>query len=176
MDTISALRVVAEPICESWGVELVDVELANAEGSGRILRVSIDKEGGVNLDLCADVAREISRALDENDPLDGRYFLEVGSPGLERPLRTAAHFARFIGHKVSVKTGPKVEGERRRTGELLSSDDDGFVLVEGGGDTRTETRFLYGDVERVRTVFEWGTQAQQPGQTSGASNRKKAAS
>jgi ribosome maturation factor RimP len=174
MDTISALRVLAEPVCESWGVELVDIEIANAEGGGRVLRISIDKDGGVNLDLCADVSREISRALDENDPVDGRYFLEVGSPGLERPLRTPAHFARFIGHKVAVKASVRVEGERRHTGDLISSDDDGFTIAVGEGESRNELRFAYADVERVRTVFEWATQAQRPGQKSEPSNRKKA--
>ncbi len=73
--------------------------------------------------------RTISRALDEHDPIDGRYALEVGSPGLERPLRTPAHYAGAVGTTVKVKTTPGVEGERRVEGTITAADDDGITVT-----------------------------------------------
>jgi ribosome maturation factor RimP len=82
----------------------------------------------------------------------------VSSPGLERPLRTPEHFAAVVGRRVSVKTHPGVEGDRRLEGELLAADDNGFVVAAAGG----ERSLAYADVERARTVFEWGG-APKPG-------------
>jgi ribosome maturation factor RimP len=136
-------------------VELVDLEYA-----GGVVRVTVDRAGGVDLEAIARVTREVSRALDRHDPITGRYTLEVSSPGLERKLRTAAQFGRAIGSQVRIKTRPEADGERRVDGTLVAADDDGvLVRVTATGDER---RLRYDDIERARTVFEWGP-APKPG-------------
>jgi len=133
------------------GLELVDVERRE-----RVLRVVIDRPGGVDLDAVAEATAVVSAALDRHDPVPGRYTLEVSSPGVERPLRTPAHFARAVGETVSVRTVAGGEGERRVSGRLAEADDEGFVL-EGDDVPGGRRRLRYDEVQRARTVFEWGT-------------------
>jgi ribosome maturation factor RimP len=152
------LLIALQPVVESVGLELVDVERRAA-----VLLVTVDRSGGVDLDALTDANRALSRALDEIDPIPGRYSLEVSSPGLERPLRTPAHFARAVGEMITVKTRPQVPGDRRRNGRLLAADDEGFELApevevgrEGGSEAGASIRLAYGDIDRARTLFEWG--------------------
>ncbi len=124
------LFAVLQPAVSAAGLELVDVEFKSG-----VLQVSVDREGGVDLEALTDANRAVSDLLDELDPIPGRYSLEVSSPGIERPLRTPVHFAKAIGATVTVKTRPQVPGDRRLRGILVSSDEDGFTLaVEGSGD------------------------------------------
>lgn len=144
MTTIDVVRALVEPLLRARGVELVDVEHARG-----MLRVYVDLPGGgIDLEAITGASEAISMLLDEHDPIPGRYTLEVSSPGLERPLKRPEHFQRFVGTLVSVKTHPHVEGERRMQGILESADADG-ITVAGRA-------FAYGDIERARTVFEWG--------------------
>jgi len=153
----------------------LEVELVDVEQVGATVRITIDRPGGIDLEVISRATRRISHLLDEVDPLTDRYTLEVSSPGLERPLRTPAQFARAIGSNVSVKTLPGVAGERRVTGLLRSAGDDG-IDVELAADSHRSIR--YDEIERARTVFEWGP-SPRPGK-SGASKqtrkKKKAAS
>jgi ribosome maturation factor RimP len=117
-------------------MELVDVEFGGG-GGRQILRLFIDKPGGVSLDDCSSVSRAVSAALDVEDPLDGSYDLEVSSPGLDRPLRTPEHFAKYAGSQVRVKTyGPLAEGDNRKTfiGRLVGYED-GKVVIDVDGTT-----------------------------------------
>ena len=139
---VARVHDVVEPVVASFGLELFDLEMG-----GGVLRVSIDRPGGVDLDTIAKATTALSAALDLDDPLPGRYTLEVSSPGLERTLRTPAHYQRYLGAKLSVKTKPEVEGERRVTGTLDHADDDG---IEVAG-----RRLRYDEIEKARTVFEW---------------------
>lgn len=159
-DLFAALR----PTVEGVGLELVDVEMKSG-----VLLVSVDRQGGVDLEALTDANRAVSALLDDLDPIPGRYSLEVSSPGIERALRTPAHFARAAGATVAVKTRPQVPGERRLQGTLLSSDDSGFTLAVDGADE--PVRLAYGDIDRARTVFVWGGQ-DKPG---GGPSRKHAA-
>ena len=147
MGTKEQVRAVVSPVVEEAGLELYDVELG-----GALVRVFVDRPGGIDLASLDATTRAVSRALDAEDPMPGRYTLEVSSPGLERPLRTPRHFEAAVGTRVRVKTRPGVEGDRRVDGELVAADDEGFAVetVEGS------RRLAYGDVERARTVFEWG--------------------
>jgi ribosome maturation factor RimP len=172
---VEDLFALLQPVVTGADLELVDVEMKSG-----VLQVTVDREGGVDLEALTDANRAVSTLLDEVDPIPGRYSLEVSSPGIERPLRTPAHFAKAVGSTVSVKTRPQVPGERRLRGTLLSSDDDGFALaVEGSGDE--PVRLAYGDVDRVRTVFVWGGQdtpgspapKQKPGQKKQQSTQKR---
>jgi ribosome maturation factor RimP len=136
------------------GLELVDLERRATS-----VRVVVDRAGGVDLEAIAAATRAVSAVLDTHDPFPGqRYTLEVSSPGVERRLRTPGHFARAVGEKVSVRTLAGGQGERRVTGRLASADADGFVLEaeELPGGSR---RLSYDEVERARTIFEWGSQA-----------------
>jgi ribosome maturation factor RimP len=155
-----------EPVLAASSLELIDVEVR----SGVVL-VTVDREGGVDLEALTQANRAVSSILDEHDPIPGHYTLEVSSPGVERTLRTPAHFARAVGEKVTVKTRPQVPGDRRLTGTLVASDDDGLVLrIED--DPAGDRRLGYSDIDRARTVFEWGP-APRPG--GGAGNTAKAA-
>jgi ribosome maturation factor RimP len=163
---VERVRQLVAPVLDDLGLELFDVEY----GGGR-LAVLADGPGGVDLDALTVATQQISALLDREDPLPGRYILEVSSPGLERRLRTPAHFRRYVGSLVSVKTNPSVEGERRARGTLTAADDEGFVVGE--------RRFAYRDVEKVQTVFEWGAPARPPHPTrhkrSSAGGQRKGA-
>lgn len=154
MGPAERVRELVEPVLATSDLELVDVEI----GRG-LVRLSLDRPGGIDLEAISAISPAISAALDAADPLPERYHLEVSSPGLERPLRTPEHFRRFVGARVSVRTLPGVEGERRVTGTLSAADDEGVVVAPDGGEPR---RVSYADMERARTVFEWGP-APKPG-------------
>ncbi len=157
-----------EPVVGAAGLELIDVELRSG-----VLLVTVDREGGVDLEALTEANRAVSAALDQRDPIPGRYTLEVSSPGVERNLRTPAHFARAVGETVSVKTRPQVPGERRLLGVLRGADDDGVELeVEGAPDG--PVRLAYGEIDRARTVFEWGS-APKPGGGSTKTRRNEPA-
>ena len=166
MGIVERVNQLVEPICADLGVDLFDVDHA-----GGILRVTVEREGGVDIGTISLITRELSRALDHDDPIPGRYTLEVSSPGLERPLRRQTHFVRSVGQRIKVKTKPHVEGERRLEGTLAAATDDGIQLVGDDGMTRA---LAYDDIERANTIFEWGP-APKPGKKPGkASATKKA--
>ena len=145
-DLVNALS----PVLEARGLDLEDVEVRGAQ-----LTVFVDREGGVGLDELGDATRDVSTALDVVDPMPGRYTLSVSSPGLERRLRTPAHYARAIGETVTVRVDAGTADVRRITGTLREADATGCTLegpeVPGGA-----LRLEYDRIERARTVFEWG--------------------
>ena len=148
MTVVERVRSSVAPLLADLGLEIYDIEHA-----GGVLRISVDKPGGVDLDSIALATRVVSRQLDHDDPIPGRYTLEVTSPGIERPLRTPEHFERAVGQVVNLRTHPEAEGDRRARGELLAVDTDGItVRLEDG----TERTIRFEDIERARTVFEWG--------------------
>jgi len=150
MTDVAAVADAVEPVVRALGLELYDVEVAGS-GRAKVVRVLVDREGGVDLEAVGTAAEHISPVLDDESMskvLTGPYALEVSSPGLERPLRRPEHFRRAIGSTVSVKTPG-----RRVRGVLTAADDDGFVIA---CDDTTEERVSYTDAAQVRTVFEWG--------------------
>lgn len=155
---LARVRDLVEPIVADLGLEIYDLEMPSG-----VVRLMVDTPAGgtagVNLDDLALLTRLVSRELDHADPIPGRYTLEVTSPGLERPLRSPRHFAREVGKTVTVKTVAGTEGERRLQGLLVASDASGFTVRLADGSERT---LGYGDVERAKTVFEWGP-APKPG-------------
>ncbi|HET9731625.1 MAG TPA: ribosome maturation factor RimP [Acidimicrobiales bacterium] len=168
MDQAERVRELVEGLLEEAGLELVDVEV----GPG-LLRLSVDRPGGVDLEVISAVSPAVSAALDAGDPVAGAYQLEVSSPGLERPLRRPEHFKRFVGSKVTLRTVAGVEGDRRATGILTVADDDGVELSPDDG--RPPRRIGYAQIERARTVFEWGP-SPRPGAPGQSRSRRKAAS
>jgi ribosome maturation factor RimP len=149
--TVERVRELVEPLVAEADLDLYDLDLG-----GGVLSVLVDAPGGADIDAISRLARTISRVLDEHDPIEGKYALEVGSPGLERPLRTPAHYAGAIGTTVKVKTKPGVEGDRRVEGTVAAADDRSVTVHTAGGDDRT---IPYDDIERARTTFEWGAAA-----------------
>jgi ribosome maturation factor RimP len=146
------------PVVADLGLLLHDVEHA-----GTSIRVVVDKDGGLDVDSLTAATRAVSRLLDELDPIDGTYTLEVSSPGLERPLRTPAHFARAVGSEVHVKTVPGTGGDRRLEGRVAAADDDTVTISLPDGSART---LRYEEIERARTTFAWG-----PGPKPGKATR-----
>lgn len=101
-----------KPVLDELSMELVDLEFKR-EGQDWFLRLFIDKEGGVTLDNCAEVSREVSAILEVEDPVSAAYHLEVSSPGLDRPLKKTADYVRFVGQLVKIKTYEKLDPDGR---------------------------------------------------------------
>lgn len=123
-DIVSQL---ASPIIEELGLELVDIEYVK-EGRDWFLRVFIDKEAGVDIEECGLVSERLSEKLDEADPIEHNYFLEVSSPGAERPLKKHADFEKAIGKNVYLKTYEPIEGEKAFEGILTAFDGENVTL------------------------------------------------
>ncbi len=165
MDVATRIHELVAPLVAETDLELVEVRFTGGQ-----LQVVVDRATGVDLDALSDVSSRVSRILDENDVVPGRYTLEVSSPGLERPLRTPEQFHRFVGATVSVKTCPHVPGERRERGRLEAADEKGIVIVPTVGPGAGVARSLaYDDIDRARTVFEWGAQP-KPGKSRAPAN------
>lgn len=161
------VHAVVDPIIEDLELELVDL----VYGGGR-LKITIDHPDGLGTDLLTRATRLISHELDLSDPVNGTYTLEVTSPGVERPLRTTAHFARSIGEQVAIKLKPNDEKLRRVKGELLAVDDDS-ITVDTGDETHT---ISHDKIAKANTVFDWGP-APKPGKAPKAkANTNKNAS
>lgn len=159
------VRDLVAPSLEDAGLELFDVELA-----GNVLRVVIDREGGVDLDAVSEATQRVSALLDRHEDIGdeivpGRYLLEVSSPGIERPLRRPAHFQRAVGSAVALKLRPEVEGERRLEGVLEAADD--AAATVGG------RSIPYADIERAHICFVWPQPG--PGARTTAKSRKAGA-
>jgi ribosome maturation factor RimP len=133
------------PVVEGAGLELVDVTFGR-EGGRRILRLTVDRDGGVDLDQISQISEKVSRRLDLEGFEPGPYALEVTTPGLERPLRSPHDFRRAIGERVRVRTADAVI-----EGSLRDADDDAITVAEPEG-----ARVLrVADVRSARTVVDW---------------------
>ncbi len=151
-DILRRLRDTIDPVVERLGYQLVAVEITGGADSRTVLRISIDMEGGVGIDDCSRVAREVSPALDVDDPIVEAYNLEVSTPGIERPVQKLADFQRFAGCEVRIKPFG-VEGRRRVKGVLL-----GAEPGAGGGVVRVrvdkdERLFPVDSIERANLVL-----------------------
>ncbi len=142
-------------------LELDDLEVTGG-GKGKVIRVTVDGELPVDVGRLARLSRGMARMLDEDEPFEGPYTLEVTSPGLERKLRRPSHYVKSIGRMVSVKTVSEVDGATSHKGEVVATTEEGFV-VEGESWRRT---IRYDEVAKARTVFVWGT-SPKPGKKSG---------
>jgi ribosome maturation factor RimP len=121
-----------EPTINALGYELVDLDLRS--GRNGLLRLFIDKEPAVTLADCEFVSRQVGDLLDVEDPIASHYTLEVSSPGLDRRLRTAAHFAAVLGAEITVELKRPIEGRKRFRGRLTAADDHG-IEISGDGQT-----------------------------------------
>lgn len=171
-----ATALIAPTLAEA-AVDLYDIEYA-----GGVLRVVIDRPGGVDLEAIASVTRSLSRLFDEHEPVAGHYTLEVSSPGLERRLRTPTHFAGAVGDTVKLKLRAGAGPDRRLTGVVLDAGPDAITLrvtppaAATGPDDR---QVALDDIQQARTVFEWQATPKQAGVGASSApgpSEKKAAS
>ena len=135
------IAVLAENVAQDELVELVDLEIA-AEGPRSVVRVFIDREGGVQLRDCVSFSRKLGAILEVEDPLAGPYSLEVSSPGMDRRLRQPKHFAACRGKRVKISLSAPVDGSRNFRGTLLGSDEEGIELDRDGRTYRLPYRLM----------------------------------
>ena len=126
-NTVAVVWELVEPYAEELGLRIWDVRFLK-EGADWYLRIFIDKDGGVSIDDCVDMTHAINKPLDESDPIEQAYFLEVSSPGVERDLVRDEHFTAYVGEKIKVKMIRPVEGKREFSG-VLESYDDGSITI-----------------------------------------------
>ena len=139
-----------EPVVSGMGYDLIEIEHFPNPKHG-VLRLYIDKEGGVNVDDCSNVSRQISALIDVEEPVRGQFNLEISSPGADRPLRRLQDFQRFIGSLVKLKTVMPLEGQRNFKGRLLEASEEVLVI-----ETDTEEISLpMNAVEKARIVPEY---------------------
>ena len=152
-DWTSQVTQIAERAVVREGMELWSVECAGA-GKGRVVRIFIDKPGGVSHADCELISEQVGAMLDVEDAVPGRsYSLEVSSPGLERKLRHAGDFRRFQGDMVRVSLCEAVGGQRRFEGRIASVDEDGVIVIETG--ETTSIRFRMDEIEKANLKFDW---------------------
>lgn len=159
------------PMAEALGLQIYDIDY-----SGGTLRVVLDtppgQPAGVSLDDLSLVTRQLGRELDHSDPVPGRYTLEVTSPGLERTMRRPEHFAREVGKTVNVRLHAPVNGSRRIQGQLVAATATSITVRDG--DSLVDVDVAISDIERARTVFEWGG-AEKPGKSPASKKAAKKA-
>lgn len=141
------------PVIEGEGLELVDVTFGR-EGGRRILRITVDRDGGVDLDTISQLSGKVSRRLDLDGFEPGPYALEVTTPGIERPLRRPQDFRRAVGQRVLVKTGDSV-----LEGELRAAEEDAIRIAAQEG----ERRVALDEVAAARTVVDWDAELKRSG-------------
>jgi ribosome maturation factor RimP len=153
MDKVAQLETIAKmlkPVLASMGYQLVERELVTDMGR-LILRLYIDKEGGVTLDDCSEASRAISAHLDVEDPIPGKYDLEVSSPGVERPLRYPEDFARYAGETIKLRTLEPLEGRQNYRGVLKGCDANNINMTVDG----KEFVIPFSALLKARIVKDW---------------------
>ena len=138
------------PVADEMGIILWDVEYVK-EGSKKILRITIDSEEGIDINTCEKFHRTIDPMLDEADPIEESYYLEVTSPGIEREIKTDAHIEMCRGEKVEVKLYAPKNNSKLYTGTLLGTND-GKVVIEFNGEN---IEFEKNEIAKMQTVFEF---------------------
>ncbi|MBB3109432.1 ribosome maturation factor RimP [Paenibacillus phyllosphaerae] len=126
----SAVEEMVTPFLSDNGFELVDVEYVK-EGSNFFLRVFVDKEGGIDIDECGRISEYLSDKLDENDPVTDAYFLEVSSPGAERPLKKPEDVKKAVGKQVFITTYEPIDGSKEFEGKLVDFTGEELVVEAG---------------------------------------------
>ena len=156
MANISVIRdrvfTLIEPMLEASGFELVEVEYLSMHGRW-ILRLYIDKEGGVTIDDCADVSRDLGDIIDVKEIIDHEYVLEVSSPGFNRPLRKEKDFIRFIGSRIKLKMNRDINGQKNFTGKLMDYSNRIIYLdLETGGKL---IELPFDDIEKSNLIYDF---------------------
>jgi ribosome maturation factor RimP len=156
-EIVDRVHAIADPILFNEGIELVDIEYRR-ETKGWVLRLYMDKEGGVTLDDCTRVSQEVGRSLDVEDFIQTPYNLEVSSPGLTRPLKTEKDFMKYRDHLIQVKTFDPVANRRRFKGRLLgiSGNQIGIQSDEG------VFQIPFSNVAKANLEIDWDVLRKKP--------------
>ncbi|MBI4401603.1 MAG: ribosome maturation factor RimP [Nitrospirae bacterium] len=152
--TIECVRAIAAPIVRALGLELVEVECVG-QGARTILRVCIDKPGGVTLSDCEQVHLSLGHALDVEDPIPHAYTLEVSSPGLDRPLKRREDYRRALGQQVSIKLKHPLDGQWRVVGRLVDMQDTGVTLTRANQKSSETIMVEWADIAEARREVEF---------------------
>ena len=139
------------PIVDDKGFEIVDIEYVKEAGE-YYLRIFLDKEGGISLNDCESVSRELSEILEVKDPIKDNYFLEVSSPGLDRPLKKDKDFLRYKGRDIEIKLYKPLNGSKQFEGQLVGLDEDKNIVVVIDNN---EVEFNKKDVALVRLAIKF---------------------
>lgn len=157
--TVEVVYDLCAPVAERMRFEIWDIRFEK-EGASWFLRVFIDKEGGITIDDCEAFSRTIDAMLDEADPIEQSYYLEVSSPGLDRELIKPEHFARYLGSLVDVRTIRPVDGMRDFTGTLTGYEDGQAFVKLDDGETYTfkkaDTAFIRLNIDDIDTDIDFG--------------------
>ena len=151
---VKAVRAIAEPLAEELGYFLWDVEYVK-EGADMFLRITIDSEEGIQIEDCEKMHRAIDPLLDEADPIEGPYHLEVSSPGIERELKTDLHVEACLGWDVEVRLYAPVDGAKSFFGVLEGIDEENNVVISLSEKEEDVRRFPRSAVASLRTHFEF---------------------
>ena len=156
------------PIVADMGLECLGVEYSPSQGNS-LVRVYIDApDRAVTVDDCEAVSRQVSATLDVHDPVQGRYTLEVSSPGLDRPLFTAEQFARFVGQSAKLEVNLPIDGRRRFQGPIRAVEGSTIVLDQDGEDVR----IAHENIHKAKLVPDFGAPAGKPGKSKKPKNVK----
>lgn len=147
----ATVRELVLPTAEEQGIVLWDVEFVK-EGAKRILRITIDSDEGINIEQCERFHRAIDPLLDEADPIEESYYLEVSSPGIERELKTDEHIRACVGEKAEIKLYAPRDGAKSFVGVLGGLDAEGRVRLDREGE---ELVFEKNGIAKIRTVFDF---------------------
>lgn len=151
MEIRNKVITLVEPVLAEQGIELVDVE-HRCEGRGQVVRLLVDRHGGVDLDTLSRLSRELSVLLDVEEPVPGPYTLEVSSPGIHRPLRKPEHFVAYLGKRVRIRSHVPLGGQRNFCGTLATVTAGGVTLrVDGGPETYIE----FSNIEKANYEHEF---------------------
>lgn len=156
MPDAKRLSVLLEPLLAGEGAELVDLEVTGSRGRP-VVRVFVDRPGGVGVDDCARISRLVETELEAAEAVPETYVLEVSSPGLDRPLRERRHFERYVGREVEIRLYAPHDGRRRLVGMLESVTDakDGAFAIDLVDPDGTRRTFAEGEIARARLHWSW---------------------
>ena len=160
MSSLERIRELVDRVATSEGMELVDVEL-HGRGPSAILRIFLDRPGGITLKDCQVISEQVGALLDVEDLIENRYTLEVSSPGLDRKLVKPADFERFAGRRINLALKVARQGRKRFRGLLLGMKQETVRMDIGDGQVMD---FEYGEIEKVNLIAEFSG---RPGANSG---------
>ncbi|MCY3822833.1 MAG: ribosome maturation factor RimP [Nitrospinae bacterium] len=161
IDADSQIWTIAQEVVSGLGFELVDIELTGSR-SQQVIRVYIEKPGGILLSDCVAVSRELGELFEDKNVIENSYRLEVSSPGIERPLRKAQDFERYVGHRVRIRLKSKQEGKRRIVGKIVEVDDNMIRIISKNGQ---KASFSLADIAKANLDVDWGKEFQGMGNT-----------
>lgn len=148
------VRAIAAPIVVAMGLDLVEVT-CSGQGARTVVRVFIDKPGGVQVGDCEQVHQSLGHALDVEDPIPHSYTLEVSSPGLDRPFRTSRDYEKALDHRVRIKLRSPVEGQYRLVGRLTGVEETGVQVRIQEGRTERTARLTWEEIAEARREIEF---------------------